>query len=464
VSISVLIVDDEPAFRIMAEEALAAEGFEVQSAPTLARARAELDRTTPDVVILDRRLPDGDGIDFLPTLRTGGPASPVVIVVTAYADVENAVEALRAGAWDYLTKPVQLADLVVKLRKVLETRGLRDRLLLARSSVSRPPLVAPRSAVMRALLERLRSISESPVTPVLLVGPAGSGKQYAAESLHAMTCEGGDEHAPFVEVNCAALPDTLVESELFGHEKGAFTDAKTPHRGLIEMADGGTLFLDEITELPLRSQAKLLKFLDGMRFRRLGGSRELSVQLRVVAATNHDVLACVRSGQLREDLYHRLAVFELRVPSLSERREDIPELALAFVSFFAARVRKPLSGLTDGARAALLNYSYPGEVRELRNIIERAVILARGGEVAVGDLVFPTRATQRAGGREVFFGSSLREDGSPPPLEEIERAYLARVLDHLGGKRTAAAQVLGISYPTFLKRLRELHLEREEGA
>ena len=455
---SVLVVDDEPVFRVLAEEALASEGFEVRTVETLKKARAEIDRATPDVVILDRRLPDGDGIDFMKAVRSDDSSPTVVIVVTAYGDVENAVEALKAGAWDYLTKPVQLTDLIVKLRKVLETRGLRDRLAIAKNSAAGSAMVDPKSAVMRDVMERLRSVSRSPLTPVFMYGPSGVGKQRAAELLHALTWSGTDPHAPFLEVNCAALPEDLVESELFGHEKGAFTDAKATRRGLIEMAAGGTLFLDEITELPQRSQAKLLKFLDTMRFRRVGGEREIAVDLRVVAATNQDVQGLVKSGRFREDLYHRLAVFVITIPALASRPEDIPDLALAFVRFFAERVKKRVVGLTPRALAALQGYGYPGNVRELRNITERAVILASGPEVTERDLILAQSGEPPPGG-DAFFGVAASQDGGPPRLEAVERAYVARVLEHFGGRRVAAAQALGISYPTFLKRLRELGLE-----
>src|SRR3989454_8163859 len=375
-SASILMVDDEAVFRVLAEEALTAEGFEVRTASSLKRARAEFERGTPDVLILDRRLPDGDGIDFLKGLRADdapgrgdSSTSTTVIVATAYADIENAVEALKAGAWDYLTNPVQLTDLVVKLRKVLETRGLKDRLAIARSSAEGPAMVQPKSPAMREVVERLRSVSVSPLTPVFMYGPSGVGKQRAAELLHALTWTRDDPNAPFLEVNCAALPDDLVESELFGHEKGAFTDARSMRRGLIEMAAGGTLFLDEITELPLRSQAKLLKFLDTMRFRRLGGQREVAVELRVVAATNQDLQGLVKAGRFREDLYHRLAVFVVMLPSLTGRPEDLPELARAFAAHFADRLRKRSLSLSRRALEKLRGYDYPGNVRELRNII-----------------------------------------------------------------------------------------------
>ena len=458
-SASVLVVDDEPVFRVLAEEALSGEGFEVRTAETLRQARAAIEDATPDVLVLDRRLPDGDGIDFLKRQLDAGSAVTAVVVVTAYADVESAVEALKAGATDYLSKPVHLPDLVVKLRKVLEARGLRDRLTLARTSAASPPTVEPRSAAMREAVERLHSVSRSRLTPVLVRGPSGSGKQRAAELLHALTYGAGSAEAPFVEVNCAALPDDLVESELFGHEKGAFTDARTARRGLTELAAGGTLFLDEIAELPLRSQAKLLKFLDTMRFRRLGGQREITVELRVVAATNQDPEAFVRAGRFREDLYHRLAVFDVTIPPLASRREDIPELASGFVRFFAKRLRKGPLTLSDGALAALLAYNYPGNVRELRNIVERAVILARESVVDADVVVLPREPPpMRESAARPFFETALAPDGSPASLAEVERDYVARVLEHCGGHRTAAAEALGVSYPTLLKRLRELGL------
>jgi two-component system, NtrC family, response regulator AtoC len=455
---SVLVVDDERSFRLLAEEALSSEGFDVRTASTLARARVELDKTAPDVMILDRRLPDGDGIDLLRELAQSGQLTSQVIVVTAYADVSNAVEALHAGAVDYLTKPLQVTDLIIKLRKVLETRGLRDRLALAKSD-SRLPTTAPRSAAAREVQYKLEQVAQSPFTPVFLVGPSGAGKQFAAEMLHKVTFADRPDGAPFVEVNCAALPGHLVESELFGHERGAFTDAKAMRRGLIEMADGGTLFLDEITELPESSQAKLLKFLDSMRFRRLGGQREIEVSLRVVAATNRE-LSRLDHAHFREDLYHRLAVFLVNIPSLGKRREDIPELVESFVRYFAGRVKKRITGITPGAMASLAAYDYPGNVRELRNIIERAIILAAGPEISERDVILPERREAR-GDPSSFFSMKLNADGVPPPVEVVERAYVARVLEHLNGKRMAAAQTLGISYPTFLKRLRELGLSQE---
>jgi two-component system response regulator AtoC len=454
---SVLIVDDERVFRVLAEEALASEGFEVRHAANLAKARAELGRSLPDVVVLDRRLPDGDGMQLLGEARGTGRDGPLFVVVTAYGDIQNAVDAVQAGAVDYLTKPVQPTDLVMKLRKVLEVRGLRERLARAESQ----PQSAPEqlSPGLREAMETLRRVSQSPWTPVFILGPSGSGKQYAAEQLHAMTHATRGHDAPFIDVNCAALPASLVESELFGHERGSFTDAKSSRRGLIEMADGGTLFLDEIGELPEASQAKLLKFLDSMRFRRVGGERELEVSLRVIAATNHDIEELVKAGRFREDLFHRLSVFVVHVPPLRERREEVPQLARTFLQQVARKLNKRVDGISAGALALLESYEFPGNVRELRNIIERGVILAQGSQLSAEDLVL--RAAVGRSAPSGFFQLEVPNGKPPPTLLELEQAYVKRVLEHMGGRRMAAAQALGISYPTFLKRLRELGLSSE---
>jgi two-component system response regulator AtoC len=318
--------------------------------------------------------------------------------------------------------------------------------------------VLPKSQAMRQVRAQLERVSESPLTPVLLAGPSGAGKQYAAELLHRLTYAGRDD-AAFVDVNCAALPENLVESELFGHERGAFTDAKATRRGLIEMASGGTLFLDEITELPEASQAKLLKFLDSMKLRRLGGQREIEVELRVIAATNREPRDIVASGGMREDLYHRLAVFRVNVPPLRERREDIPLLAQSFVDYFSRRVKKRVTGLAEDALETLRQYDFPGNVRELRNVIERGIILCTGPLLTGRDIVIGEDRASAPQASPRFFSVDSGADGVPPALETVERTYVARILEHTGGRRMAAAQMLGISYPTFLKRLRELGID-----
>jgi two-component system response regulator AtoC len=456
---SVLIVDDEQVFRVLTESALVPEGFEVRVAQNLARARKEIDRAVPDVVLLDRRLPDGDGMDLLREIRAEGQSAPLVILVTAYADIANAVEALRAGAIDYLAKPVQPTDLLIKVKKALEVRGLRERLQLSQQS-SAPSTVAPKSQAMRAFTHTLEQLAQSPFTPVLLVGPSGAGKQHAAEALHRFTYPPTGSDSPFVDVNCAAIPQDLIEGTLFGWERGAFTDARTSRRGLIEMADKGTLFLDEIAELPDHSQAKLLKFLDAQRFRRLGGEREIEVSVRVIAATNRDVDAFVKAGKFREDLYHRLSVFVLHVPALSERSDEIGDLAQAFIEQCARRMKKQTVGISNEALAKLKRYAFPGNVRELKNIIERAVILSSQSRIQPEDIVLPEPPRAETPSN-VFFGVPLGPDGTPPQVGDVERAYVQRVLEHMNGRRGAAAEALGISYPTFLRRLRELGIDRE---
>jgi two-component system response regulator AtoC len=452
---AVMVVDDETSFRLLLAEALGAEGYEVVEAGTLTRARTLVSRSMPAVMVLDRRLPDGDGIDFLEELRRSTADPPMVLVVTAYGDVESAVTALRAGAADYLVKPINLTDLLVKVGKVLESRGLRDRLDLARARSRGPDVVAPQSAAMRRVFEKVGQVAKSPETSVFLFGPSGSGKQVLAEVVHRETWGPAADDRPFVEVNCALLSDDRGDAELFGQEGAA---GGAPRRGLIERANGGTLFLDEIGDLPPRVQAKLLKFCDTRRYVRVGGERELGVELRVIAATNQDVEAAIKSGQLRADLYHRLAVFRLDLPRLVDRLEDIGPLAESFVRFHAEKVRKKLGGLHPEAVVALKGYDWPGNVRELKNVVERAVILAAGPQVRPEDIVLPGPSTPGPTG-PVFFTIRTEGKAEPPPIHEVERRYVARVLEHFEGKRMVAAQALGISYPTFLKRLRELEIE-----
>lgn len=322
-----------------------------------------------------------------------------------------------------------------------------------------PPAIQPSVAVdpmvhVREELERLR---QSPCTPVLLVGPPGAGKQHTAELLHRMSY--GAEGAPFVTVDCAALPREFLDSELFGHERGAFAEAHEARRGLVELAHGGSLFLHEVTALPLPAQSMLLKFLDGMRLRRLGAQREQELSLRVIATSRREPRQLVKSGQLHEDLYRRLSAFRIDVPALRERPDEILPLAQAFLDDFAARMKKDVRGLTEEARALVAGYGFPGNVRELRTIIERAVVSARGAMLVAKDLSFAESGTHALPEGSQFFHVDTPRDGVPPPLDVVEQAYVRRVLEHTGGKRMAAAQLLGIPYPTFLKRLRELGLD-----
>ena len=444
---SVLLVDDDRSFTSLAQAALTREGWPVRLARSLHEARRALEVDAPDVVVLDRRLPDGDGLDFLSTLRTQFPDVPV-LMVTAHGDIQSAVEAIRAGAADYMAKPVELTDLVLRVRRSFGEQSLRERLTRAEAELSRRrKLVTPTSAAMRQLLVALERIATTPRSPVLLLGPTGSDKEILARHLHALSHVG---QAPFVHVNCAALPESVVESELFGHEKGAFTDARTARRGLVEAANGGTLFLDEVGELPVGLQAKLLTFLDSGNYRRVGSSSEDTSLARVVAATNRDLREEIRAGRFREDLWFRLSVFALQVPPLRERTEDILPLAEALLAELGAELGRKGAALGQLAKERMLRYPFPGNVRELRNVLERALVLEPGPE-----LELPVLDGRPEPVPEALAGEPFHVVGAPIPMEELERRYARHVLEHLGGRRVEAAKALGLSYPTFLKRIED---------
>jgi two-component system response regulator AtoC len=449
--LSTLLVDDDRTFANLAQAALQREGFPVHVARSLHEARNRITQQAPDLVILDRRLPDGDGLVFLPELKSLVPGC-VVVMVTAHGDIASAVDAIRAGAADYLAKPVELADLVMKARRSADSIQLRDRLETAEAALQgRRRMIAPRSPAMRAVVEMLQQISASPRSPVLLLGETGAGKEVLARHLHELTCPS----APFVHVNCAALPDTTFESELFGHERGAFTDARSARRGLVEVASGGTLFLDEIGELPLPLQAKLLTFLDSGRFRRLGGTTELQSSARVVAATNRDLQGQIAEGTFRGDLWYRLSVFRVEIPPLRQRREDVLNLADGILEQLRRELGRKAVSLSQQARARLEAYPFPGNVRELHNVLERAMVLERGPVLELGWLQLGGADTAHAPAAAPPSTNALLGPGELVTMDELERRYTRYVLEQLGGKRMEAARTLGLSYPTFLKRMGE---------
>jgi DNA-binding NtrC family response regulator len=445
-SLATLLIDDDRGFSSMAAVALQREGFPVTVARSLHEAREAIQKTTAELVILDRRLPDGDGLSFLAELKTQLPDA-VVILVTAYGDIASAVDAIRAGAADYLTKPVELADLVMKARRSADQIQLRDRLQQVEAELSsRTRFTPPRSEAMRRIVEMVERIATAPRSPVLFSGETGVGKEMLARHIHSIA---NRRDAPFVHVNCAALPATIVESELFGHERGAFTDARTMRRGLVEVASGGTLFLDEIAEMPQGLQAKLLTFLDSGRFRRLGATAEQASTARIMAATNRDLQAQIANASFREDLWFRLSVFRVEVPPLRQRRDDILQLAESILDDLRRELGKKSASLTERARSRLLSYAFPGNVRELRNILERALVMEAGPELQL-EFLDRTPAAQipSAGGEFVL-------TGPPQTIDEVERRYARYVLDKLEGRRMDAAKALGLSYPTFLKKIGE---------
>lgn len=440
--LTILLVDDDRAFSSVAAAALAREGLPVTVAHSLHEARRAWTAGGFDLVVLDRRLPDGDGLEALAELKTQLPAAQVVMV-TAHGDISSAVEAMRLGAADYLAKPIELSDLVFKARRAADEIRLRDRLQHVEGALStRRNVVLPQSKAMKAVFETLERIATSPRSPVVLLGETGSGKEALAWHLHQRTFGAA---MPFIQVNCAALPETMAESELFGHERGAFTDARSTKRGLVELAARGTLFLDEVGELSAPLQAKLLTFLDGGRFRRLGGSVELSSVTRVVAATNRDLSKLVAEGRFREDLWFRLSVFRVDVPPLRDRPEDIAPLTAELLRRQAREQgRREVPTVSAAGLSRLQRYAFPGNVRELNNLIERAMALESGPELQLDSVFGGPRATA-----DGFVSPSVE------PLEQLERRYAKWALDQLGGKRLETAKALGISHPTFNKLVRD---------
>ncbi|HXY68582.1 MAG TPA: sigma-54 dependent transcriptional regulator [Gemmatimonadales bacterium] len=435
----ILVADDEPGVRGFIAEALADDGHAVVQAADGAEAAGRLARESFDLLITDLRMPRLDGMALLRQVRGEQPELEV-IVLTAFGTVDSAVEAMKLGAFDYLQKPIGgPAELRMLARRALEHRALvaaRDR--ATRDSPELPPL-AYGDPAMEPVVEALHRVAGTGST-VLLMGESGTGKEVAARSLHAWSPRAG---GPFVAVNCAAIPETLLESELFGHEKGAFTGAVSARRGRIELADGGTFFLDEIGEMPPAVQAKLLRVLQDRRFERVGGSRTIEADVRWVAATNRSVDALRSSGALREDLYHRLAVFPVRLPPLRERPRDILPLARRLLARSGAAIGRPHLTLAPDAEARLVAAPWPGNVRELANVLERAAILCDGDDVREEHLELGEAALPGDGGAN---GGAT--------LDAIERVAIEQALAAVGGNRRAAAERLGIGLRTLYDKLK----------
>ena len=430
-----LVLEDDPLLLSVLAERLGREGLEVTSASTLADARKALDAADQDVALIDLRLPDGEGLSLL---REYAPKGDTVwVVMTAHATVSSAVEALKLGAKDYLEKPFTLDRAVATIKQALEMTALRREVAALRDRSSHAgTTVIGESPAMRRVFELVERLAAVDATTVLIEGESGTGKGAIAQALHRLSKR---SNGPFVNVTSSALPETLMESELFGHEKGAFTDAHAAKRGLVEMADGGTLFLDEVGELTPGVQAKLLRFIEEKTFRRLGGTRDLVVDVRIVTATNRDLAAEVASGRFRADLFYRLRVIPITLPPLRERREDILPLIKHFVAHFDREFGKKVREITPEAQAMLAAYPWPGNVRELRNVIERAVLLADGEAVGPRELP-PEVAAPMA---QPVVAAALPSDGVK--LDEVERRLLVEALDRAHGNQSHAAALLGLS-------------------
>jgi DNA-binding NtrC family response regulator len=446
----VLVVEDEREMRALLEKGLARRGFVPSVHASADEAFALLETEDFDTVLTDLRMPGMDGLALCERIVLNRPDIPVV-VVTAFGSLETAVAAIRAGAYDFVTKPVDLDALVLVLERAVRHRALRDevrRLRRALGDVSAEGGVVGESPALRRVYELIDRVADSDAS-VLVTGESGTGKEVAARALHARS----RRHAgPFVAINCAAMPESLLESELFGHAKGAFTDAKAARTGLFIKASGGTLFLDEVGEMPLTLQPKLLRALQERTVRPVGGDTEVPFDARIVAATNRDLELAVEEGRFREDLYYRLNVIGLELPPLRARGNDVLLLAQRFLEHFAARSGKRVVGLTPAAAQRLLAYSWPGNVRELQNCIERAVALTSYEQLTVEDL--PERIRDYRATSPHAQGNDLSELVS---LEEMERRYIQRVLDTVGGSRTLASRILGVDRKTLYRKLGRRH-------
>jgi len=447
----ILIMDDDDLIRTVVSERLKRRGFEVTTAKSLSEARAALKATHPDAALLDIRLPDGLGTDLLEELVEDGDVPCVMI--TAHATVESAVEALHKGAADYLEKPFSLDRLEATLDRTLErTRLQREVRALRREAGLRGDVIGS-SPAMREVMDLAERVAPAGSATVLLLGETGTGKGVMARLIHQLSPR---HEGPFVNVTCSALAETLMESELFGHEKGAFTDARNLKRGLVEVAAGGTLFLDEIGELSAAVQSKLLRFIEDRAFRRVGGTEDLHADVRIVAATNRRLEEEVASGNFRQDLFYRLRVLPLELPPLRHRRSDIPPLAEVFVDRFNAEFGKKIRGFTDEALAVLDRHSWPGNVRELLNVVERAVLLTEGTSIDVASL--PPEVRGPEGNGDAAGEIRLGPDGLD--LESLEKDLLFEALSRAEGNRTEAGRLLGLSRHQIRNRLKKYGVEQ----
>lgn len=439
-TIRVLVVDDEEPLRRLLKKELARKGFSVEAAPDGKAALEILKESTFDVLLLDIMMPGIDGISLMKKLQTD-PGAPAIIVLTGRATVETAVEAMKHGAYDYLTKPYKLDELTIIINRAYEYGMLTIKSRLLQQELVRketPAEFISTSRPMKDILSLVKKIAPTD-SPVFIQGESGTGKELVANTIWHHSRR---SNFPLIALNCASLSENLIESEIFGHEKGAFTNAYQTKHGIVEVADKGTLFLDEIGEMPLGPQAKLLRFLDSGEFRRVGSNKTLKVDVRLIAATNKQLLELVKKGGFREDLYYRLNVINITVPPLRERPEDIPGLSAHFVRKYGRKMSKQIEGFTSGAMEKLINYPWPGNVRELENVVERAVILCDAEQIGAQDL-------------SITAMPKMKESGANPSLEEMEKDYILRVLKEANGNQSKASQILGIDRKTLYLKLKK---------
>ena len=449
---TVLVVDDEDLIRWSLRERLKEEGYDVLEAGTgreaLEQFKAQF-KAGIDLVLLDYRLPDIDGLAVLRQLKAVDP-DILVILLTSFVSVETAVEAMKLGAYHFANKPFNLDDVASTVRRALETTRLRREVKQLRANEARPyslRAIVGQSEVMESLRQLVAKVAGSPASTVLLTGESGTGKDLVAKVVHYNSARAT---RPFMNITCSALPEQLLESELFGHERGAFTDARMQKRGLLESADGGTVFLDEIGEMVPALQAKLLRFLEEKSFKRVGGAGDIHVDVRVVAATNRNLEEEVASGKFRSDLYYRLNVLPIRLPSLRDHAEDVPSLVEYYIDMFNAEFKKRITGLSSAAAALLKTYGWPGNVRELRNVVERAMLLSESHQLEPNDF-----GVLKAGGGP---GDPFELPAAGVDLEDLERSLVIQALKRAGGNQTKAAALLGMNRDQIRYRIEKFGL------
>ncbi len=442
----ILVVDDDKEMCALLEEVLGEEGFSLTTSTNSNQAVKYLKEEDFDLVITDLMMEGLKGLELLQESKKIAPLTPVIII-TAFGTIESAIKAMKMGAYDYLIKPFPMEELILTVKKALENRMLKEEVSRLRREVSSRYQfhnIIGRSSSMQKiydLIERIKDTSSN----VLITGESGTGKELVARAIH---YSGKRKESHFVAVNCAAIPETLLESELFGYRKGAFTDAKTDKKGLIFAAHEGTLFLDEITEMAYPLQAKLLRVIEEKKVRPLGDTQSYPVDLRVIAASNQDIKALVKEGKFREDLYYRLKVVDIEMPPLRERKEDILLLAENFLKRFREEMGKEVVGFAEEVKKIMLNYSWPGNVRELENVVERAIILTKNKIIQAEDL--PSSMTQQA--EEDTMEKALRQGLS---LAQLEKEYIKKVLVQVQGNKSRAAEILGLDRKTLYRKLKE---------
>ena len=456
---NILVVDDEKLIRWSLKERLTREGHAITEAEDGRSAAAALELGIPDLVLLDMKLPDTDGLTILRSVVEKAPELPVIII-TAYSTVDTAVEAMRVGAYDYISKPFDMDELTITVKRALEAstlrRDVKERVREEKSRFGIHNLVG-KSKPMHEIGALVRKVSQSQASTVLIRGESGTGKDVIARAIH---IESSRADKPFMNITCTALQDTLLESELFGHEKGAFTDAKTQKKGLFELANNGTVFLDEIGDMSPTLQAKLLRALEERAFRRVGGSQDIKVDVRIIAATNRPLEKLIEEKKFREDLYYRLNIITVDVPPLRDRREDIPLLVDHFLKRFATEFRKPVNDVSSEALRKLESYEWPGNVRELKNVIERAVLLGSGPVVVADDLTMGrTSAAPPEKDKKLF---SLPAKGFK--FDDLEKDIVLQALERTAWNQTRAGELLGMTRDQIHYRMEKFGLLKNERA